>query len=29
MVTRKSINISGHYAAPHVLLALFIYVLCI
>ena len=29
MATRKGINISGNYAAPHVLQALFIYVLCI
>ena len=29
MATRKGINISGNYAAPHILHALFIYVLCI
>ena len=29
MATRKGINISGNYAAPHVLHALFRYVLCI
>ena len=29
MATRKGINISGNYAAPHILNALFIYVLCI
>ena len=28
MPTRKSINIFGNYAAPHILHALFIYVLC-
>ena len=27
MPTRKGINISGNYAAPHILHALFIYVL--
>ena len=27
MATRKGINISGNYAAPHILNALFIYVL--
>ena len=29
MATRKSMNVSGNYAAPHILHALFIYVLCI
>ena len=29
MATRKDINISRNYAAPHILHALFIYVLCI
>ena len=29
MATIKGINISGNYAAPHILNALFIYVLCI
>ena len=29
MATRKGINISGNYAAPHILFALFICVLCI
>ena len=29
METRKGINISGNYAAPHKLYAFFIYVLCI
>ena len=29
MATRKGINISGNYAAPHILHALFVYVLCI
>ena len=29
MATRKGIHISGNYAAPHILHALFIYVLCI
>ena len=29
MATRKGINVSGNYAAPHMLNALFIYVLCI
>ena len=29
MATRKGTNISGNYAAPHILHALFIYVLCI
>ena len=29
MATRKDINISGNYAAPHVLHALFIYVVCV
>ena len=28
MATRKGINISGNYAAPHILHALFIYVVC-
>ena len=28
MATRKGINISGNYTAPHILHALFIYVLC-
>ena len=27
MATRKGINVSGNYAAPHILNALFIYVL--
>ena len=29
MATRKGINISGNYAALHILHALFVYVLCI
>ena len=29
MATRKGINVSGNYAAPHILNALFMYVLCI
>ena len=29
MATRKGINISGNSAAPHILHALFIYVLCL
>ena len=29
MATRKGVNISGNYAAPHILHDLFIYVLCI
>ena len=29
MATRKGINVSGNYAGPHILNALFIYVLCI
>ena len=29
MATRKGINISGNYAAPRILHALFTYVLCI
>ena len=29
MATRKGIHISGNYAAPHILHALLIYVLCI
>ena len=29
MATRKGIHVSGNYAAPHILNALFIYVLCI
>ena len=29
MATRKGINISGNYVAPHILQALFMYVLCI
>ena len=29
MATRKGMNISGNYAAPHILHALFINVLCI
>ena len=29
MATRKGINIFGNYAAPHIINALFIYVLCI
>ena len=29
MATRKGVNISGNYAAPHILHALFIHVLCI
>ena len=29
MATRKGINISGDYAAPHILHVLFVYVLCI
>ena len=29
MATRKGITISENYAAPHILIALFIYVLCI
>ena len=29
MATRKGINISGNYAAPHISYVLFIYVLCI
>ena len=29
MATRKGINISGSYAAPRILHAFFIYVLCI
>ena len=29
MATRKGINVSGNYAAPHILNAVFIYVLCI
>ena len=29
MATRKGINISGNYAAPHILHALFLHVLCI
>ena len=28
MATRKGTNVSGNYAAPHILHALFIYVLC-
>ena len=27
MATRKGINVSGNYAAPHILNALFVYVL--
>ena len=27
MATRKGINVSGNYAAPHIINALFIYVL--
>ena len=29
MATRKGINVSGNYAAPHILNTLFIYILCI
>ena len=29
MATRKGINISGNFAAPHILHALFIYVICV
>ena len=29
MPTKKGINISGNYAAPHILHALFIHVLCV
>ena len=29
MAIRKGINISGNYATPHILIVLFIYVLCI
>ena len=29
MATRKGINVSENYAAPHIINALFIYVLCI
>ena len=29
MATRKGINVSGNYAAPHILNGLFMYVLCI
>ena len=29
MATRKGINISGNYAAPHILHAMFIFVVCI
>ena len=29
MATTKGINISGNYAAPHILHALLIYVLCL
>ena len=29
MATKKGVNISGNYAAPHILHALFIYVFCI
>ena len=29
MTTRNGINVFGNYAAPHILNALFIYVLCV
>ena len=29
MATRKGLHVFGNYAAPHILNALFIYVLCI